>query len=128
MTFARRTYSRTTVPLTPATRTGVVRRVSDEVTVFPKDERWESERWLAAVRSLHCMRCFKEGRTQPAHRNEGKGMGVKTHDCWTAALCVECHAAIDQGKDMTRAERREAMDVAILMTLRALVKKGLVKA
>jgi hypothetical protein len=72
------------------------------------------------------MRCFKEGDIQAAHRNQGKGMATKADDCLTAALCVICHAEIDSGKDMTRDERREALDVAILMTLRALVKRGLV--
>lgn len=43
------------------------------------------------------MVCFREGRTQAAHRNQGKGMSIKTDDCFTAALCVECHAEIDQG-------------------------------
>lgn len=126
MTFARRKYSRATVPLTPATGRGVIKPVSGEVVAFPKDEPFRSEKWLAAVRSLHCMRCFKEGATQAAHRNQDKGMSTKTDDSLTAALCVACHAEIDQGKDMTRAERREALDVAILMTLRALARKGLV--
>lgn len=103
-------------------------RASEVVSGFPKDERWESEKWLAAVRTLDCMRCFKAGPSDPAHRNEGKGKGVKTHDCWTAALCRDCHREIDQGKTMTRAERRQALDTAILMTLRALAKKGLVGA
>jgi hypothetical protein len=73
------------------------------------------------------MRCFKEGETQAAHRNQGKGMATKADDCFTAALCVSCHSMIDQGKDMTRAERREALDVAILMTVRALAMKGLIR-
>lgn len=93
-----------------------------------KQPRHESEPWRRAVASPHCMRCFKEGATQAAHRNEGKGMGTKTDDCWTAALCVDCHREIDQGRDMSRQERREAMDVAILMTLRELARKGLVRA
>lgn len=54
-------------------------------------------------------------------------MGTKTDDMWTAALCVACHAEIDQGRDMSRQERREAMDTAILMTLRELARKGLVR-
>ena len=37
-------------------------------------------------------------------------------------------AEIDQGRDMSRQERREAMDVAILMTLRELARQGLVRA
>jgi hypothetical protein len=51
-------------------------------------------------------------------------MGIKTDDCFTAALCQECHADIDQGASMTRQERRERMDSAILMTIRALAQDG----
>ena len=53
--------------------------------------------------------------------------GVKVDDCLTAALCVECHSRIDQGADMTRVERRHAMDQAILKTLVQLARLGLVK-
>ena len=93
------------------------------MTSFPKQNAWRSPRYLRAVASLPCMICFREGRTQAAHRNEGKGMGLKTDDCFTAALCVECHADIDQGMS-SRADKRERMDTAILMTVRALFKDG----
>lgn len=126
--FTRKLPGHISPPIVPLARPVRVAVIAEEVQGFPKDERWESERWLAAVRTLDCMRCFKAGPSDPAHRNEGKGKGLKTHDCWTAALCRECHREIDQGKTMTRAERREALDTAILMTLRALVKKGLVVA
>jgi cytochrome c553 len=96
--------------------------------MFPKDSAFRSEKWLRAVASLHCMRCFREGMTQAAHRNEGKSMALKTDDCWTAALCVACHSEIDQGNGMSKQERRDAMDTAILMTLRELARTGLVTA
>lgn len=92
-----------------------------------KQPTFRSDRWLRAVASLPCVLCYREDRTQAAHRNEGKGMGIKTHDCWTAALCVECHHEIDQGKTMTRDEKRARMDVAILLTIKELATKGLVK-
>ena len=41
--------------------------------------------------------------------NQGKGAGLKTHDCWTAALCMECHTALDQGKDMSKEEDRKSV-------------------
>lgn len=125
--FKPKAIERKPVTYSPIQRAGIVRMVSDEVAANLKDSAYRSEAWLSAVRKLHCMRCFREGATQAAHRNEGKGMAIKADDCLVAALCVDCHAEIDQGKDMTRQERREAMDVAILMTLRALAKKGLVK-
>lgn len=94
---------------------------------YLKTSRHESEAWRRAVVSLPCVLCKREGETQAAHRNEGKGMGLKTDDCWTAALCIGCHREIDQGRDMTRQERREAMDEAILLTLRELARQGLVR-
>lgn len=91
---------------------------------FLKQHTFRSDRWLRAVASLPCVICFREGATQAAHRNELKGMGLKTDDCLTAALCVTCHADIDQGASMTREERRRRMDTAILMTIRALAQEG----
>ena len=89
-----------------------------------KDNRHESEPWRRAVAALPCVICGREGQTQAAHRNEGKGMGLKTDDALTAALCQTCHSEIDQGKTMTRDERRQRLDVAILLTIRALAHTG----
>lgn len=111
-------------PLGRRVREAVIR---DTAAPIVKDAPFRSEAWLKAVRGLPCMRCFIEGQSQAAHRNEGKGMGTKTDDSLTAALCQPCHAEIDQGAGMTRQERREALDVAILMTLRALARRGLVR-
>jgi hypothetical protein len=54
-------------------------------------------------------------------------MALKVDDCWTAALCVECHAEIDQGKTMSKEERRQAMDTYILLTIRQLARDGALK-
>ncbi len=51
-------------------------------------------------------------------------MALKVDDCLTAALCPTCHAEIDQGKDMSREDRRRAMDVAILKTITELARAG----
>jgi hypothetical protein len=96
------------------------------MTVFAKSPPYRCRAWLEAVASLPCVRCNAEGRTQAAHRNEGKGMGMKTDDMLTAALCFECHTAIDSGPAMTRQERRSEMDRAIVDTLRQLVRAGMV--
>lgn len=92
----------------------------------PKAERHESTPWRRAVASLDCVLCGLAGQTQCAHRNEGKGMGLKTDDALTAALCIGCHTEIDQGKDYTREERRRRMDLAILLTIRELARRGLI--
>lgn len=95
---------------------------------FAKQTTFRSERWLRAVATLDCVLCYRSGMTQAAHINKGKGMGLKTHDCWTAALCAECHSRIDQGRDLSKADRRAMLDTAVLLTLVELAQKGLVKA
>jgi len=85
---------------------------------------WRSDKWLRAVAELPCVLCEREGMTQAAHRNMGKGLGIKTDDCHTAALCVKCHADLDSGKDLDREQRRSVMDAAILDTLLMLVQAG----
>lgn len=92
-----------------------------------KNNPVRSPKWLQAVRELeYCVLCGSYG-VQAAHRNEGKGAGMKTSDCLTAALCPECHNEIDQGKHMDRNERRATMNAAIVLTVEALVKAGRVE-
>lgn len=84
----------------------------------------KDRRWFAAVASLEsCVLCGKWG-VQVAHRNEGRGMGQKNRSHLTAALCPECHHAIDNGKDLDNAERRAQMDRAIVRTFDRLVESG----
>lgn len=94
------------------------------VSAVERPATFRSEAWLGAVRKLpRCVLCGADG-VEPAHRNEGKGGAIKTHDCWTAAICRTCHRAIDQGKEMTREERRAEIDRAIVLTLAQLVLAG----
>jgi hypothetical protein len=113
------------------TQTAAVMATADSfkasAPLVPKDRRHESEAWRRAVASLPCVLCHREGETQAAHRNEGKGMCMKTDDALTAALCHTCHTAIDQGPDYSRDERRRRIDVAILLTIRALARAGKLK-
>lgn len=95
----------------------------------PRDEPHYSEAWRRAVASLpNCVRCNSPIGNQAAHRNQGKGMGMKTDDCLTAALCPPCHSELDQGKTLTREERRQEIDTAILKTLVLLFRAGKVRA
>lgn len=88
---------------------------------------FRSEKWRRAVVDLeYCVRCGRYG-VQCAHRDEGKGMGLKTDDCLSAALCPECHRELGEGKDMTRDERRREMDRAIIVTIQRLVNAGKLK-
>lgn len=88
---------------------------------------YRDRKWLAAVGSIdECVMCGGWG-TQVAHRNEGKGMGMKAPDCWTSALCQECHHQIDNGRDLTKQQRKARIDEAVLRTLLILVEQGRVK-
>ncbi len=59
------------------------------------------------ISNLPCANCQIQGRTQAAHRNEGKGIGIKTDDTDMMALCVECHRMLDQGGAMEKKQRRD---------------------
>lgn len=68
--FIRTAYSHATVPLTPATRTGVVRRVSDEVRAVPKDVAAKpgkraptvmEQKWMDAIVRYGCIACVLDG-------------------------------------------------------------------
>lgn len=87
---------------------------------------YRNKKWLAAVGSIEqCVLCGAWG-TQVAHRNEGKGMGMKADDSASAALCMSCHFEIDNGKNLTRDERRQLMNKAVVLTVIQLTRQGLV--
>lgn len=48
----------------------------------------------------------------PAHRNEGKGMGLKVPDVFTVPACFHCHTEYDQGVLFTREEKRAIWNAA----------------
>ncbi len=93
--------------------------------LMQRQPTYRNPKWLAAVRSIECcVLCGAYG-TQAAHSNQhGKGIGMKAHDCATAALCQEHHHEIDNGKNLSREERRAMMDRAIVLTLIELVNLG----
>ncbi|MDE1907197.1 MAG: DUF968 domain-containing protein [Rhodospirillales bacterium] len=98
------------------------------MSMILKQSTFRSEKWLRAVAALPCVICGREGMTQAAHRNVGKGMGMKVDDCAAAALCQPCHYEIDAGSNMLRDERRATMDRAIVDTLIQLARSGVVVA
>lgn len=64
------------------------------------------------------------------HSNQtihGKGMGIKAHDCFGAFGCSSCHAEIDQGRNLTRDEKLNYMDMARDRTLLKLWQQGFLK-
>lgn len=84
--------------------------------------------WLANVRSIPlCVRCGSYG-VEAAHRDMGKGYGMKTDDVATAALCPTCHHELGNGHHLDRDARRSEMDRCIVETLIQLARAGKVKA
>ena len=70
---------------------------------------YRSPKLLQAVRDCPCQHCgIQDSTIVAAHSNQmrdGKGRGLKANDYRIAALCFKCHYEIDQGKDLSRAER-----------------------
>lgn len=85
---------------------------------------FRSEKFRRLVASLPCQHCGIDGRTQAAHRNESKGMGLKTSDALVAALCADCHTELDSGNRLTRDERRDMWNRAYIKTVQALIEQG----
>ncbi len=116
------------MPATRGTGRGVMAVIAGDVKAAPKQVYVRSPALLAAIRSLPCMHSGVVGRTQAAHSNwaeHGKGHGIKASDEFTAALSVEAHAELDQGKKWTEAERRTIWRAAWVKTVCELVKRGL---
>lgn len=86
-----------------------------------KSSPLRSKKHRMNVASLECVACGLEGSTQAAHRNEGKGMGIKACDSQMMALCVRCHADIDQGGNLDR-ETRRAIELAFVKVTRQIMK------
>jgi hypothetical protein len=84
---------------------------------------FRSEPLRRYVASMACVHCGSLN-VQAAHRNFGKGLGLKVSDGLIAALCVREHTRIDQGKDLSRAERRELMDTYIVRTFKRAEMRG----
>ena len=92
---------------------------------------YRNQRLLEALRGLPCQLCgIEDGTIVAAHSNQqihGKGMGVKAHDCYVAALCFKCHSQIDQGTLYDKQTRREMWDLAFQRTILELWKREMIK-
>lgn len=112
----------------PLTRAVNVARIEVKASPAPKFVYVRSPALLAAIRTLPCQHSGVVGRTQAAHSNwaeHGKGKGIKASDVFCAALSVEVHRELDQGKNWTEAERREVWRNAWVKTINELHKRGL---
>lgn len=71
---------------------------------------YRNRKLLDLAHTMPCMHCGQGEASEPAHANwseYGKGMSIKAHDCYWAALCHTCHAWLDQGSDMSREGKKE---------------------
>jgi hypothetical protein len=70
---------------------------------------YRNKKLLEIVRRCPCAGCgIEDGTVVAAHSNQlrdGKGRSIKAPDYRIAALCYNCHYAIDQGTRMTKQER-----------------------
>jgi hypothetical protein len=85
---------------------------------------YRNKKLLEKMRELPCAACGVEGQSVAAHRNEGKGMGLKVSDALTAPLCFKCHFNLDQGKEMSREERRDFWNRAYINNIQKMIETG----
>ena len=87
----------------------------------PKKRAGHEPKYLAACRGEPCFLlipgvCRSERDTVvPCHANwsdYGKGMGIKAPDIYTVPGCARCHACLDQGMTLTKAEKRATWEWA----------------
>lgn len=82
---------------------------------------YRNKKLLEIVRQSPCQHCGRQdGTVVAAHSNwmrDGKGKGIKAHDYRIAALCFTCHAELDQGAKLSKAERMEMWDNAHRLTI-----------
>ena len=92
---------------------------------------YRNTKLLEAVRALPCQHCGRaDGTVVAAHSNQlrdGKGRGIKAHDYRIAALCFLCHSKLDQGAQMSRAEREEMWESAHRRTVGQLFERELLR-
>lgn len=83
---------------------------------------------LHVIHKLKCVNC-ENWYSQAAHANLqefGKGMGTKASDAAIMALCPVCHTSLDQGKDMSKQQRRDMQFECIAKTYVQLMEQGLI--
>lgn len=90
--------------------------------MYAKHQYIRSKKLLKLVASLDCQLCGSNEMVQAAHTNwgGGKGRGVKADDNLVAALCQKCHYEIDQGKNLSKEERKNRWEQAHLKTIHSL--------
>lgn len=95
----------------------------------PKRQYVRSAKLLNNIRYLHCQACGVDDQTVVgAHSNSsahGKGRSIKADDNMVAALCWDCHHALDQGHYLNKEEKEQFWLEAHLRTIYNLIKADL---
>jgi len=85
---------------------------------------YRSKKLLELCRQLPCQVCGRNnGTVVAAHRNEGKGMGLKVSDALVCSMCFECHSEMDNGKSLTKDERRDMWNRAFINTMKEFIER-----
>jgi hypothetical protein len=85
---------------------------------------FRSKKLLELCRQLPCQVCGRNnGTVVAAHRNEGKGMGLKVSDALVCSMCFECHSEMDNGKILTKDERRDMWNRAFISTMKEFIER-----
>ena len=91
---------------------------------------YRNRKLLDAARELPCQHCgIQDGTVVAAHSNQmrdGKGRSLKANDYRIASLCFKCHSELDQGAQMSRAERLEMWEEAHRRTIGQLFENGII--
>ena len=96
--------------------------------IIPKGN-FRSEKLKKHVREMNCVSCGAWAPSHAAHPNMielGKGTGVKASDI-VFPLCHVCHHELDNGKTMSKAERRAFTWEMIAKTFIKLLLMGKLK-
>ena len=97
------------------------------VVPLPKAEPYRSEPYRRWVASLPCIHCGREGISQAAHSDTGKGMSIKSCDSTCIPLCADipgrwgCHQMFGASGDMIQAHRRH-LETAYMLAVQKRAK------
>ena len=82
---------------------------------------YRNSKLLKLLREIPCQSCgASDGTVVAAHRNEGKGMGLKNSDALTCSLCYHCHYELDAGNKLTKDQKRDMWNRAYVNTMQYL--------
>jgi hypothetical protein len=129
-TFKRPVLVRKRTVHTPGTGRGVMVPSTDTVVAKPKDDPVRCEAYLRYVAAMPCWLCGAVSRSQAAHADEGKGLGIKAGDDRTFPLCADqpgksgCHHAMGTAGTYTRDVRRRMERQAVAFTQHALIERA----